>query len=80
MVELLFDNTHAFLRSKKIHVRLGILDEMEIEENSENAIEQEIEGEMGAESQVEKIEATLETGMENESGDRHGEHVEVEKK
>lgn len=27
MLELLFDNSHAFFRSKKIHVRLGVADE-----------------------------------------------------
>ena len=26
MLELRFDNTYAFLRAKKIHVRLGIMD------------------------------------------------------
>ena len=27
MLELLFDNSHAFFRSKNIHVRLGVADE-----------------------------------------------------
>ena len=57
MVELLFDNTHAFLRSKKIHVRLGTKDEVE----HEVEVEAEIEIENGSKDDHEM---NVETEME----------------
>ena len=61
MVELLFDNTHAFLRSKKIHVRLGTMDEVELEEKQEKPSEQEEQ-----EEQEVKMEIKDESGVHNE--------------
>ena len=51
MVELLFDNTHAFLRSKKIHVRLGTKDEVEAEIEIENGSKDDHE--MNVETEME---------------------------
>lgn len=46
MLELRFDNTYAFLRAKKIHVRLGIMDaKSEIATDNDNDNESEHEHE-----------------------------------
>ena len=41
MIEMLFDNQNAMFRSKKIHVRLGVKDE--VEEEEEEKEEEELE-------------------------------------
>ena len=45
MIEMLFDNQNAMFRSKKIHVRLGVKDEVDEEEVRE-------EGEVKEEEEV----------------------------